>query len=192
MSTAPIVLDYERFTLRDRTDKFKQNLPAHVRHYICSFFPIFSWITRYNTAVSNMTHLPINWLMPWHLVDDTGCNCRNDSRNDVCAPRHCLCKDCQPGSPVWLIVRIQIPTLFVHSFDVMLTFVRYVVPPLLAHVCIVYLVHLKTSVLVPSVSHPFLYTPVILTHMPYFSRCFFVGGTCNYKCHYSTSRYQRA
>lgn len=130
--------------------------------------------------------------MSWYLVDDTGCNCRNDSRNDVCAPRHCLCKDCQPGSPVWLIVRIQIPTLFVHSFDVVLTFVWYVVPPLLAHVCIVYLVHPKTSVLVPSVSHPFLYTPVILTHMPYFSCCFFVGGTCNYKCHYSTSRYQRA
>ncbi|KAI8138227.1 sulfate transporter family-domain-containing protein [Fennellomyces sp. T-0311] len=45
-----IVLDYEPITLKARTDKFKLHWAQHVRSYILSFFPIFQWITRYNTS----------------------------------------------------------------------------------------------------------------------------------------------
>ncbi|KAI9322710.1 sulfate transporter family-domain-containing protein [Dichotomocladium elegans] len=46
----PIILDYESATLRDRSRNFVQKLPSHARHYISSFFPVFQWITRYNSA----------------------------------------------------------------------------------------------------------------------------------------------
>lgn len=48
MHRSPIVVDYEPISYVKLTKRFGRKLPSYIKSYLCSFFPIVTWIHRYN------------------------------------------------------------------------------------------------------------------------------------------------
>ena len=48
MHRSPIVVDYEPISYVKLTKRFGRKLPNYIKTYLCSFFPIVTWIHRYN------------------------------------------------------------------------------------------------------------------------------------------------
>lgn len=48
MHRSPIVVDYEPISYIKLTKRFSRKLPTYIKSYLCSFFPIVTWIHRYN------------------------------------------------------------------------------------------------------------------------------------------------
>jgi sodium-independent sulfate anion transporter 11 len=51
MDENKIVIDYEKAPFKDSLKANCYKLPSALKMYLFSFFPIFQWITKYNTEV---------------------------------------------------------------------------------------------------------------------------------------------